>query len=237
MDYGWKVHHGLCSSDHFPILLELLPPLYDERLPHWKLNKTNWEIFETLCEQKLFQDPNTTNQTKYFMETLISIANKCIAKISTSNKHNTPWFNDDCRKAICLRKAALYKFNKQPTPTNLNSFKLLRAKIQKLIKEAKKKSWQNYVNQVGSSTKTNTIWRMIRKISRKPQPITLKHLTKTKQKQLQEKTAEVLAETFSENSSLKNSNSLLTKANQRNRLNFKTNNSEEYNLPFYTSRT
>ena len=164
MDYRWKVHNDLCGCDHFLILLEILQPFHDERLPHWKLNKANLEVFETLCQQKLFQDHNTTDQTKYFTDTLISIANECITKISTSNKHKTPWFNEDCRKAIHLRKAALRKFNKQPTTTNLNDFKLLRAKTRKLIKEAKKKSWQNYVNQ--------------KKISRKPQSTTLKHLTK-----------------------------------------------------------
>ena len=49
MDYGWKVH-DLCGSDHFPILLEILQPIHDEKLPYWKLNKANWEVFETLCE-------------------------------------------------------------------------------------------------------------------------------------------------------------------------------------------
>ena len=128
MTYGWKVHDDHCGSDHFPILLEILQPLHDERLPHWKLNKANWEVFETLCKQKLFQDPNTSDQIKYFTETLISIANKSISKTSTPNNHNTPWFNDNCWKAIYLRKVALCKFNKQPTTTNLNNFKLLRAK-------------------------------------------------------------------------------------------------------------
>ena len=33
MDYGWKVNDNLCGSDHFPILLEILQPLPDERLP------------------------------------------------------------------------------------------------------------------------------------------------------------------------------------------------------------
>ena len=146
MDYWWKVHHDLCGSDHFAILIEILQPLHEEILPHWKLNKANLEVFETLNKQKLFQDTNSTDQTNYSTDTLISIANICIAKLSTSNKHKTPWFNDDCRKAIRLRKAALRKFNKQPTSTNLNDFNLLRAKTRKLIKEAKKKSWQNYVN-------------------------------------------------------------------------------------------
>ena len=207
MDYGWKVHDNLCGGDHFPILLEILQPLHDERLPYWKLNKANWEVFETIGKQKLFLDPNTTDQKKYFTDTLISIANECITKTSTSNKHKTPWFNDDCRKAIHLFKAALCKFNKQPTTTNLNDFKLLRAKTCKLIKETKKKSWQNYVNQLGSSTKANTILRMIWKISGKPQSTTRKHLTKNQTEATTRKDiAEVLAETFSENSSLKNSN-------------------------------
>ena len=82
MDYGWEVHNDLCGSNHFPILLEILQPLHEERLPHWKLNKANWEVFEILCEQKLFQDPHTTDQTNYFTETLISIANESIAKTS-----------------------------------------------------------------------------------------------------------------------------------------------------------
>ena len=111
MDYGWKVHNNLCDSDHFPILLEILQPLHDERLPYWKLNKVNWEVFETLCKHKFFLDPNIIDQTKYFTDTLISIANECTTKTSTSNKHKTPWFNDDYRKAIHLSKAALRKFN------------------------------------------------------------------------------------------------------------------------------
>ena len=68
------------------------------------------------------KDPIITDQTKYFTETLISIANESKAKTSTSNKHNTSWFNDESRKAIRLRKAALRKFNKQPITTNLNNF-------------------------------------------------------------------------------------------------------------------
>ena len=236
MDYGWKVHDDLCGSNHFPILLEILQLLHDERLSHWKLNKANWEVFKTLCEQKLFQDPNTTNQTKYFTEKLISIANKSIAKTSTLNKNNALWFNDDCRKAICLYKAALCKFNNQPTTTNLNDFKLLRAKTWKLIKEAKKKSWQNcqptellYQNQPNLKDDKENLQKTL---TNHP----LKHLTK---KQTEANTrkdiAEVLAETFSENSSLKNSNPqfiFYKSKSEKQRLNFKTNNLEKYNLPF-----
>ena len=39
------------------------------------------------------------------------------------------------------------------TTNNLNAFKLLRVKTRKIIKEAEKKSWKNYVNKLGSSNK------------------------------------------------------------------------------------
>ena len=50
MDDGWKVHNNLCSSDHFPIIVESSQPLYEDKLPHWKINKAIREVFETLCK-------------------------------------------------------------------------------------------------------------------------------------------------------------------------------------------
>ena len=187
-----------------------------------------------MCKQKLLKDLHIIDKAKRFIETLISIANETIAKTSVSNKHSTPWFNDDCRTAIPLRKATLRKFNKEPTSNNLNTFKLLRAKTRKTIKEAKKKSWRNYVNQLASSTRTNTIW--TRKISGKSHPTALKHLTKKQTEATSKKViANTLAETFSANSSINNSNPrFLTFKNnaEKPKLNFKSNNSEKYNQPF-----
>ena len=50
MDYGWKVHNNLCSNDPFPIILESLQTLYENRLPYWKINKVIWQVFETMCK-------------------------------------------------------------------------------------------------------------------------------------------------------------------------------------------
>ena len=149
MDCGWKIHNDLWGSDHFPIILESLQPLHEYRLPQWKINKANWLVFETMCKQELLKDPNIIDQTKHFTETLISIANETIAKTSASNKHSTPWFNDDCITAIRQRKAALRKFNKEPTTNNLNAFKLLWAKTRKPQRNTRRK--------VGKTMSTNLV--------------------------------------------------------------------------------
>ena len=49
-DYGWKVHNDLCSCNYFPIIPESLQPLHEDRLPHRKINKENWQVFEIMCK-------------------------------------------------------------------------------------------------------------------------------------------------------------------------------------------
>ena len=65
-----------------------------------------------------------------FSKTLISIAEESIPKTSFNKKHKS-WFNDDCKTAIRSRKAALRKFNLQPSAENLPNFKIHRAKTRR----------------------------------------------------------------------------------------------------------
>ena len=204
-----------------------------------KTNKAGWQNFKNLCNTKLVQDPNCTVLIKHFAETLIAIANETIPKNSSSNKHNTPCFNDACKIAIRQQNAALYKFQKEPLTCNLNSFKQLKAKARKTIKQAKRTSWQNFVNQLNSSNKTNTVWKMVCKIAAKNQPTPLKHLIKnciqiTDIKNI----ADTLAETFSTNSSSKNSKTEFHEykaTKEKQKLNLQSDNTKNYNKTFTLS--
>ena len=89
-----------------------------------------------------------------------------------------PWFDDDCKAAIRSRKAALRKFNLQPSAENLNNFKIHRAKTRRVIKTSKKTTWRNYVSKLKSSSKSKKVWDMIRKISGKNSSGPIKHLSK-----------------------------------------------------------
>ena len=70
--------------------------------------------------KKLKSDANNTvdDNITYFSKTLISIAELSIPKTSSNKKHNKSWFNNDCKTAIRSRKAALRKFNLQPSAEN-----------------------------------------------------------------------------------------------------------------------
>ena len=146
----------------------------------WRLNKANWEEFRSQCQKHLIV--NDTETIPKFSKKLINIAKTCIPHNPTIHKRDRPWFSKECKQAIRLRRAALRKFNTEPTTSNLISFKFHRANARKIIREAKKKSWQNYVSKLNTSSNIKTVWLMIRKIASKKQSTPLKHLSVTNHK-------------------------------------------------------
>ena len=241
LDYSWKVHNDTCGSDHFPIILENSGPELDDKIPRWNLRRAKWDEFKNSCIFKLNSDTNNTDDDNitYFSKTLISIAEESIPKTSSNKKYNKPWFDDDCKAAIRSRKAALRKFNLQPSAENLNNFKIHRAKTRRVIKTSKKTTWRNYVSKLKSSSKSKKVWDMIRKISGKNSSGPIKHLSKNHVKATNKKDiADLLAKTFSNNSSSTHYSKQfqhIKKNAEKTKLNFKSNNLEDYNRPFSLS--
>ena len=94
----------------------------------------------------------TADDIQAFTHTLIHIAETCIPKSSTRSKRNRPWFNNDVKNVINIRKSALRKFNRQTTQVNVIHAKQMRAKARKTIKSVKRTSWQQYVSKLNSRT-------------------------------------------------------------------------------------
>ena len=201
MEYTWSTYDNVCGSDHYPIIIQnnIITHIYT---PRWNTNKANWEKFCQLCSIQLIKGKIHTIEK--FTKTLITIAEACIPKTLSLTKKNKPWFNTECKKAIQQRKAALRKFKKEPTTKNCIEYKQKRAKAHKTINETKKTCWQEYISKINTYTKPKTIWKMIRKISRKHNPLPIKHHIPKNSKITEKKViANKLAEIFSDNSSSK----------------------------------
>ena len=206
LDYNWKVHDDTCGSDHFPILLENTTNELSKRTSSWNLGKAYWDGFKTSCLAQLTPEANKNNEENilYFTNTLLNIAEEHIPKSSTSTKYNRPWFNEECKKAVRLRKATFKKSKINPTRENLNTYKNSRAKARKIIKDSKRSTWRNYVAKINSNTKPKKVWQMIRKITGQNNNTPTKHRTHNNLKIPDEKDIENhLAENFSQNSSAK----------------------------------
>ena len=179
LDYDKKVHDDLCGSDHFPILLNNIGPDVDEPVSRWKLNKTNWAEFKTLCTTQLLEDTvrKADAPIESFASILRNIAEETIPKTATkSKKAKKPWFTDDCKNAIKQRKGALRQFNNRPTHDSLNNYRIFRAKAHRTIKNSKKKSLKQYVSKLNFRTSTKKVWDMVRKIQGKGKSSSLGHL-------------------------------------------------------------
>ena len=180
LDYNWSVCEDQHNSDHFPIIIEQNTFSTEDHNPKWKLNRANWDLFNTLCTDKLVPEnfKESSDPITDFTSSLIEISKECIPKTSTNPTKSNPWYNDDCKEAIKQRKQALSKFKRSPNTNNFNDIKVFRAKFRRTIKLSKRKSWRSYVSKINHKTPIKKVWDMIRKISGKkqiPQLHTFKH--------------------------------------------------------------
>jgi hypothetical protein len=147
-DLSWTVHDDLCGSDHFPILIEDIIPSSNNQNQNWKLSKTDWNLLEKLCDEKIKEDTltNVNDPILKFSTILLQIGEKCIPKTSTNPKKiKKPWFNGDCDEAIKNRKKAEKRFNLYPLNTNLENYRKLKAKARRIFNTSRRNSWRNFV--------------------------------------------------------------------------------------------
>ena len=239
LDFDWYVCDDQHGSDHFPVVIEGINPSTEDHNPKWKLNKANWEQFHLLCEQDLSMDNfnNSSDLVTDFTSSLMKISDKCIPKTSTNPKKSNPWYNNDCKNAVRQRKQALSKFCKYPTGANLKNIKIQRAKARRTIKSAKRNTWKSYVSKLNHKTPIKKVWDMIRKISGKSKAPSYTHKNTCRETKAtsKEDIANTLGETFLKNSSSQNYSEKfkhIKMQQEKNNINFKSLNIEEYNNPF-----
>ena len=240
LDFDWSVCEDQHGSDHFPIVIESIKTFEEDHNPKWKLNKANWDLFHTLCDESLTTTSlsDSTDRIADFTSSLIDISERCIPKPSPNPKKSSPWYNDDCKEVIKQRKETLSRFCKFPTKDNLNTYRVFRAKACRTIKSSKRKSWRTYVSNLNYKTPIKKVWDMVRKISGKSKSASHQHLNTNfnggaETKATTEKDiAHTLGEAFSTNSANRNYSKEFQnyqKQQEKIKLNFKPNNNEEYN--------
>jgi hypothetical protein len=235
------VHGDLCGSDHFPVVLEPSVSLPEEHIPRWKFSKADWLAFSSLCSDKLTYNniAEEPDLIQAFSDILSEIATETIPKTTANPKLHKPWFNDTCKAAIKCRKKSERKFNKHPTPWNLDNCRKSRAKARRTVNTEKRQSWRGFVSKINSRTPINKVWNMISKIKGKGTKTTVQHL-KVDDNLLTSKLdiANTLAETISKNSSSANyvpAFQKYQKQQEKRKVNFDSDNSEDYNEPFSLS--
>ena len=86
LDYNWSVCEDQHNSDHFPIIIEQNTYSTEDHNPKWKLNRANWDLFNTLCTGKLVPEnfKESSDPIADFTSSLIEISKECIPQTSTN---------------------------------------------------------------------------------------------------------------------------------------------------------
>ena len=236
LDFNFNVLSDLYGSDHYPVLLTSTISESNEKIPLWNFKRANWDKYESLSEQ-LSPELMEGLDMDHFTSTLQIIAEECIPKSSAiKKKPRYPWFNNDCKNAIKLRRKSLKIFKKYPTNENCVKYKIAYAKARRIIRRAKRDSWREYVSRLNARTPIKKTWDMIRKISGKFSSSPVNYLETERGKASSTKEiADALGASFAQISSSENCTDSFRRFKEqaeRRIFNFDSSNEEDYNLPF-----
>jgi len=97
--FDYMVLSNITSSDHFAIIIQLVPR-YNDSLPNLKklnLKNLNWLLYSEMFEDKVInikecEFKNTDNLVEEFAETIILVTNLTIGKTNSKNpKRKVSW--------------------------------------------------------------------------------------------------------------------------------------------------
>ena len=93
LDLYWSVCKDQHQNDHFPIIIERNTPTVEDPNPKWKLNKANWEVFQSLCTDTITSErfKDSSDPLSDFTPSLIDMPSKCIPMTLKNPRKSNPW--------------------------------------------------------------------------------------------------------------------------------------------------
>ena len=155
----WTTDTDLHSSDHLPIFVTYDLGVVDPRPTDfigWNLNKADWTAFTDHCDIRFAESDGMSNYG-VITEELLRAARQHIPMKGGRGKYSCPWWTDACKEAIRLRKCALYRFRRSHSTGHLLENKAAKATARRIIRQAKKASWEKIVTDVYDTNAHATI--------------------------------------------------------------------------------
>jgi len=182
-ELSWEVSSDLYGSDHFPaILWEVDSSTPMNRRPKFLIEKADWKAFKALTTIDI--DDNDIPEDidamlEVFNSVVINAANSTIPKSTGKFKSKpVPWWNQECKVANEKKKTALRKYQHTRSNNDKINYNRLRAISRRTIREARRKSWQDFVSSINSNTPMSAVWSRVGKVNgkwRAPKQPTVEH--------------------------------------------------------------
>ena len=167
----WSVIQDTWGSDHLPALttLNARPALETNELPRWNLKKANWELYrEELDAQPAAISAGESTEQAYarLVDAVKDAADKSIPKKSLKTSHTpTPWWNDECDKAIKLRNTARNRWQRHGGEELRKEYYKLNGIAQWTLKDASQRHWRDYCSTLTAASQLGSVWNMARRMT------------------------------------------------------------------------
>lgn len=167
---NWNVTAHTHNSDHFPIIIDsnIQNPIIN--IPKkWLFKTADWKGYRS--HLKLPNNFITPTEACGKLEVAITSAANNNIKITEgprNYKYCKSWWTPDCTSTNKNMKHSFNKYKKEPGNLNMwIDFKRKRAIFRHTVCEAKRSSWQGYVESINFNTATSEVWKKVGALSDK----------------------------------------------------------------------
>lgn len=168
----WRVNEDLCHSDHFPIFVELLQSNCGTSPVRWKLNGVDWSTYAAHIELELDSKDEQVTNVDEFVKMIEDVATNLFKKSSGRTKgKQVPWWCDEVKQAIKVRKKKFKKYKRLRTPESKSEMRIARARARFLIKTKRRECWINKLESINCDTPATELWTFVRSMSGKKKKI------------------------------------------------------------------
>lgn len=168
--FNWHVLNETLGSDHSIIQLSSECRMNNSSFIKGNYKRADWSSYRD-CLQELYtkllipEDPQKAYDIFIDYKNLATELHTPVIKISQNPASKfalKPYWNPDLSRAVAVRRLALSNFRRNPIPSNLT---ILQEKVriaQKLIRQAKHKSWVNFCSSIDNTTLATDMWRKMK---------------------------------------------------------------------------
>jgi ribonuclease HI len=209
----WNTLDDSLQSDHLPIFINF-ENVYSTQAeiddtPTYLYDKANWDVFESLLSYECsLNDPYDDNIDAYLenIRTMIlRSADTAIPKFSVtgSRKHQnyTEWWNTECDNACAKKRKAMRDYKKNATHFNKEALISATKSCEETILASKSSYWEKLcLEKMNEPKDSSKIWTKIKSFQHKYKVPEKPLLTNGHQTANNLEKAEILAQTFAQNS-------------------------------------
>ena len=164
------------GSDHLPIIIEFGKPCKPDKIyhrPKWIIKNNKLEQWSADLQNKSILRGDDLNEAlSNFTNSIIEHSLEYFKLSSSSNTKlpRTPWWNEECQKAVENRRAAKVLAHRFPTIVNLINYRRMSAIARHTTKNAKTSSWREFASSMNSHTPIAQVWGTFKAIAGSAQP-------------------------------------------------------------------